>query len=176
MPRDKFLPAEEQANAALDIPLPIGHGQTNSQPSTVRMMLRWLDAQSGENVLDVGSGSGWTTGMLAHIVGKKGRVTAVEKVPELVKFGRDNCHHFGIKNIEFYEARSSMCGWPRKGPYDRILVSASATHIPPELLEQLAPGGRMVIPVRDTMYVLQKDKQGKITRDEYYGFAFVPLL
>lgn len=175
VPREIFLPPQERPHAGWDIPLPIGFGQTNSQPTTVRMMLEWLDARPGQQVLDVGSGSGWTSALLAKLVGEKGKVIAVERVPELVKFGRENCEQLGLSNVEFHQAGEAL-GWPNESQYDRILVSAAGRDVPQELVGQLAPGGRMVIPVLDSVYVLQKDSKGEISRTDYPGFAFVPLI
>src|SRR5665213_784816 len=93
--RRDFLPADLQEQAYIDAPIPIGFGQTNSQPSTVRMMLEWLDPQPGDKILDVGSGSGWTTALLSYLVEPNGQVYAVEKIPELVAFGRENCQSIG---------------------------------------------------------------------------------
>src|SRR5215218_2602961 len=90
MPREWFLPAGERKSAAFDGPLPIGHGQTNSQPRTVEAMLRLLEVRSGQKVLDVGCGSGWTTALLAHLTGPSGRVLGVELEPDLVAFGTEN--------------------------------------------------------------------------------------
>jgi protein-L-isoaspartate(D-aspartate) O-methyltransferase len=174
-PRENFLPDDMKKSAHLDAPLPIGYGQTNSQPSTVRMMLEWLDAKPGQRVLDVGYGSGWTTALLSRIVGEKGRVVAVERVPRLVKIGEQNCKNIGIANAEFHQAGDKF-GWQKQAPYERILVSASAGNLPDELVAQLADGGRMVIPVRTSVLVVNKDKKGRITKDEHPGFAFVPLV
>ena len=91
----------------LTSPLPIGFGQTISQPTTVKFMLSWLDAMPGDEVLDIGSGSGWTSALLADIVGPQGIVYAVERIPELVKFGRDNCRRLGIENVFFFQAGKS---------------------------------------------------------------------
>lgn len=175
-PRENFLPAEVKGLAAQDRPLPIGYGQTNSQPSTVRQMLTWLGAQPGEKVLDVGSGSGWTTALLARIVGPGPGVYAVEAIPELVRFGRKNCERLGIKNARFFTAGAAYgLPAPAPAPYNRILVSAAAGSLPPELLEQLAPGGRMVIPVGSSILVVDKTPDGYgIT--EHPGYAFVPLV
>jgi protein-L-isoaspartate(D-aspartate) O-methyltransferase len=94
--RRNFVPKALQSQAEIDAPLPIGFGQTISQPTTVRLMLGWLDAKPGETILDVGFGSGWTTALLSQIVGPKGRVFAIEKIPQLVEFGRDNCDRVGV--------------------------------------------------------------------------------
>ena len=175
VPRKNFLPGRAKTAAILDMPLSIGYGQTNSQPTTVRMMLEWLDAQPSNKVLDVGSGSGWTTALLSHLVAPKGKVIAVERVPELVEFGRKNCEKLGLKNVEFHQA-DDVFGWPEGAPYNRILVSAAAREIPPELIDQLAPGGRMVIPVKNSIFVINKDKKGQLQSHEHPGFVFVPLI
>jgi protein-L-isoaspartate(D-aspartate) O-methyltransferase len=174
-PRENFLPEDIKSESDWDSPLPIGYGQTNSQPSTVMTMLEWLDVQPGQKALDIGSGSGWTTALLAYLVGDKGNVVATERIPELVKFGKDNCYMLGIGNVEFFQA-SQEFGREKDGPYDRILVSASAGEVPKTLLKQLAKNGIMVIPVKNSIWIIKKDGKGKITSTEHPGFVFVPLL
>jgi protein-L-isoaspartate(D-aspartate) O-methyltransferase len=161
--------------AAADTALPIGFGQTISQPTTVKMMLEWLEAQPGDKVLDVGSGSGWTAALLSYIVGPKGRVYAVELIPELVEFGRQNAQRAGVSNVEFYQAAKSY-GLPGHSPFDRILVSAAADKLPPELLKQLKPGGKLVIPVGYSVMEISKDQKGNTQLADHPGFVFVPLL
>lgn len=173
--RANFLPEEVRSEADYDVPLPIGYGQTNSQPTTVRWMLEWLDPQPGETVLDIGSGSGWTTALLAQLVGPKGKVYAVEKVPELVKFGAENCQRTGISNVRFYHAGEKF-GQPEHAPYDRILVSAAAFELPNELKKQLKVGGRLVIPVRHSIWVINKTGNDSYESQEHPGFVFVPLI
>lgn len=173
--RSNFLPKSEKSSANLDTALYIGYGQTNSQPTTVRMMLEWLDAQPGDKVLDVGSGSGWSTALLANIVGLKAMVYAVERVPELVEFGKNNCLTSGITNAEFFKAGSAF-GLPEHAPFDRILVSADSSELPDELLEQLKAGGKMVIPVRDVIYEVTKLSKTKNIIIKHPGFIFVPLV
>jgi protein-L-isoaspartate(D-aspartate) O-methyltransferase len=173
--RRLFLPAGFESGADIDAPISIGYGQTNSQPSTVRMMLEWLDPQPGDKILDVGSGSGWTTGLLAHLVVPKGEVYAVEKVPELVKFGVDNCKKAGVHNVRFFETGQHY-GLGDFAPYDRILVSAAAKDVPQELLVQLKIGGRLVIPVRNSIYVINKTGDDSYETTEHPGFVFVPLI
>jgi protein-L-isoaspartate(D-aspartate) O-methyltransferase len=175
VPRQAFLPPAVAAEAGLDAPLPIGFGQTNSQPTTVAMMLDWLAVEPGQKILDVGSGSGWTSALLAFLAGPAGQVIAVEKLPELVRFGRDNCARLGVKNVKFHEA-GRQYGWPASAPYDRILVSAAAQAVPPELIGQLATGGRLVIPVKSSVFVITKDESGMTEQTEHPGFAFVPLV
>lgn len=173
--RVNFLPPEQARLADMDMPLPIGYGVTNSQPYTVRKMLEWLEAQLGEKVLDVGSGSGWTTALLAKIVGAKGKVYAVEIIPELVERGYQNVKSAGIRNVKFFKAGSEY-GLPKHAPYDRILVSAAATDVPPELLAQLKPGGKMVIPVGNDILEIEKNRDGNTETFPHHGFAFVPLI
>lgn len=173
--REDFLPDDVKQEAYVDAPLPIGYGQTNSQPWTVRKMLEWLDPQPGEHILDVGSGSGWTSALLASIVGSKGRVYAVEKIPQLVEFGRHNCAAYtNLRNIAFFEAGSSI-GLPEKAPFDRILVSASAQKLPDDLITQLKPTGRMVIPVQSDILVITLGS-GVPQVTKHPGFMFVPLI
>lgn len=173
--REDFLPEEYRSHASSDRPFPIGYGQTNSQPSTVSAMLDWLEVEEGQKVLDVGSGSGWTTALLSKLVGKNGHVYAVEVIPELVEMGRMNCENVGVTNAEFYKAGQTF-GLPRHAPYDRILVSASADDIPFELLDQLASPGKMVVPVGNSIFEIEKDKTGVTDIIEHYGYVFVPLI
>lgn len=174
-PRVNFLPEDMQEWAEYDEALPIGYNQTNSQPFVVRRMLEWLDVEAGQKVLDVGSGSGWTTALLANLVGVRGSVIAVEIVPELVEMGKQNCARLSIKNVEFHKA-GKVFGYSKGAPYDRILVSASAGYLPDELIEQLAPNGRIVIPVEHDILVIDKDKYGKLSRTVHEGYVFVPLV
>lgn len=173
--RENFLPREIKSQAHNDWALPIGFNQTNSQPTTVRLMLSWLDARPGQRVLDVGSGSGWTSALLAYIVGPTGQVKAVERIPELVKFGASNCQKIGLNNVRFFQAGEEL-GLLEYAPYDRILVSATADSLPEDLIAQLSPGGRMVIPVHSSVLVVNKSTRGKTEVIEHPGFIFVPLL
>jgi protein-L-isoaspartate(D-aspartate) O-methyltransferase len=173
--RKNFLPEAEADYADIDIPLPIGFGQTNSQPSTVKMMLRWLEAQAGEKVLDVGSGSGWTSALLSKLVGPYGKVHAVEIIPELVEFGQENCARLAIKNIEFHQASKDF-GLKKHSPYDRILVSAATEYVPKTLIEQLKATGKLVIPIKYDVLEISKTSFNKTETIIHPGFAFVPLV
>ena len=173
--REDFLPEEVRSHAHMDKPFPIGYGQTNSQPSTVRIMLEWLEPHEGQNVLDVGSGSGWTTALLSKLVGKSGEVYAVELIPELVELGRMNCENAGITNVGFFRAGKAF-GLPGHAPYDRILVSASASTMPDDLLKQLKSPGRMVVPIKNSIYEVEKSETGDLEIFEHPGFIFVPLV
>jgi protein-L-isoaspartate(D-aspartate) O-methyltransferase len=173
-PREDFLPASEQRSAAFDGPLPIGQGQTNSQPRTVEAMLRLLDVQPGHKVLDVGSGSGWTTALLARLTGPRGRVLGVELEPELVEFGSHNLDRAGLPWASIHEATPGVLGLPGAAPYHRILVSAMARSMPDELVEQLHSGGVMVVPVAGTMLRVSCSMRGVgVTR--HGAYRFVPL-
>jgi protein-L-isoaspartate(D-aspartate) O-methyltransferase len=173
--RQDFVPEYLRSQAGVDAPLPIGFSQTISQPYTVRLMLEWLDAQAGERILDVGSGSGWTTALLSQIVGLKGKIFAVELIPELVKFGRNNCEEAGVKNAEFFQAGQDY-GLPNYSPYDRILVSASAKELPKELLNQLKISGKLIIPVQNDILEITKKSNTDFETITHPGFVFVPLV
>jgi protein-L-isoaspartate(D-aspartate) O-methyltransferase len=177
--RQDFLPEEFKSEAAVNYPLPIGYNQTISQPLTVAFMLELLAVKSGDQVLDVGSGSGWQTAMLAELVGPAGRVIAIERIPELKKFGERNVGKYGYLNVQF------ICGDGTKGhqpeaPYDRIVVAAAAeVGIPDILLKQLKVGGRLVIPVgkyEQNMVVMDKVSPTDFKERRYPGFQFVPLV
>jgi protein-L-isoaspartate(D-aspartate) O-methyltransferase len=173
--RSDFVPAHLRSQVGVDAPLPIGFGQTISQPTTVKLMLEWLDAQPGDKVLDVGSGSGWTTALLAHLVGPKGQVYAVERIPELVEFGRENCRKYYVTNVQFSVA-DKMYGLPQWAPYDRILVSAASSGLPEELLAQIKKGGKLVIPLKNDILEITKVSATDYQTLVHPGFRFVPLI
>ena len=173
--RADFLPDEVKGEAPFDVPAPIGFGQTNSQPTVVQLMLEWLEAEPGNKVLDVGSGSGWTAALLAHIVGPKGTVFGVEKIPELVDMARENLLNAEIINAQVFAAGNYL-GLPEFAPYDRILVSASASELPQALVDQLAVGGKMVIPVHETVLEVTKQPDRQLQINPHTGFLFVPLV
>lgn len=170
-----FVPDELQSETYGDYPLSIGMGQTISQPTTVAIMLELLHPVSGNKVLDLGSGSGWTTALLASIVGEKGFVEGIERVPSLVEYGRECLKRVHIENASIEFADADVLGKPGHH-YDRILVSASAQELPETLIEQLNPGGILVIPILESIWRFIKNKDGKITSVELPGFRFVPLI
>lgn len=172
--RTDFLPVEARQFAFVDAPLSIGHGQTNSQPSTVRAMLKLLDVQPGHRVLDVGAGSGWSSALLGHLVGSHGEVIGVERIPELVALARAANARQGQSWVQVKQAIEGALGAPDEAPFDRILVSAMAHALPEQLVEQLGEGGVMVVPVADEMLrVCRRQKGVKVTR--HGQFRFVPL-
>ena len=173
-PRELFLPAGQRAHADADVPLPIGYGVTNSQPTTVLNMLELLDVPRGARVLDVGSGSGWTSALLAELVGESGEVYAVERIPQLVERSGEALAPW--PQVEMHQAVEGVLGLPDQGPFDRILVSAMARDLPRELVDQLGPGGVLVVPVASVMVAVHKDPEGRITSSNHGFYSFVPLI
>lgn len=175
-PRADYLPAQVRGRAHEDRPLSIGDGVTNSQPTTVRIMLELLDVRRGQRVLDVGSGSGWTTAILAELVGASGSVLGMELIERLVRESGTALQAAGLEQASVRVARPGVLGAPDAGPFDRILVSAEASELPRELVDQLVDGGILVSPVRDRMVVAtRRGDDVEVT----YGpgrYRFVPLL
>ena len=171
-PRVAFLPAAQRRYAGLDGPLPIGWGQTNSQPRTVRRMLELLDVRAGHRVLDVGSGSAWTTALLAHLVGPAGEVVGVEIVPSLVEIGRRNVARHPPARVE--PAVPDVLGLPDLAPFDRILVSAEATAS--AVARRAARRGRRARRTgRGSVHEVRR--RGDEAVDVRHGhYAFVPLV
>ena len=175
VPRVGFLPPHQVRRASYDGPLDLGHGQTCSQPRTVAAMMRLLEVRPGDRVLDVGSGSGWTTALLAHLTGPEGQVVGVELEPELVTFGATNLARAARPWARIEAAEPGVLGVPAGAPYDRVLVSAEAEELPEALLEQLASPGRLVVPVAGTLLLAVRDGQGGTVVTEHGRYRFVPL-
>lgn len=172
--RTDFLPAEVREFASVDAPLGIGHQQTNSQPSTVKAMLKLLAVQPGHRVLDVGAGSGWSSALLGSLVGNQGEVIGVERIPELVSRAQTANARQNQPWVHIRQATAGELGVPGDAPFDRILVSAMANALPEQLVEQLGEGGVMVIPVANVMLRVRRGRRGvKVTR--HGKFTFVPL-
>jgi len=174
VPRHEFVPAEYIDYAYDDSPLPIGNGQTISQPYIVALMTHLLELRGTERVLEVGTGSGYQAAVLAHMAAE---VHSVEILPELAGQARVSLNRLGLSNVHCHLADGSL-GWPNAAPYDGILVTASAPDVPPPLLEQLADGGRLVLPVggRLSQELLVVTRQGgKYERRTVLSVAFVPL-
>lgn len=175
VPRERFVEDDLRPHAYSDRPLPIGHGQTISQPRMVAIMLQELALKGDEKVLDLGSGSGYQTALLAELAGQ---VIAVELVPELVERSRAVLAGLEYKNVSVHQATEQL-GWPDAAPYDAIIVAAAAPRIPMSLIDQLAEGGRMVIPVggrgRQELMLIEQSKEGvRVSRRGACGF--VPLI
>lgn len=173
--REGFLPESQISYAAEDRPLPIGHGQTNSQPTTVRNQLTLLEVRQGDTVLDVGSGSGWATALLACLTGPTGHVYGVELVPELADFGSSNLAALDLTWSSIALADKDTLGLPALAPFDRVLVSAEARELPSALVDQLGLGGRMVIPVAGRLSVVDRRVSGEVDVRRMGYYAFVPL-
>ncbi len=173
--RKYFVPESFEEHIYVDAPLPIGNNQTISQPSTVAFMLEKLEPGEGDKVLDIGSGSGWTTALLCHIVGEKGSVTGLERMDELAEQGEENLTKFHFGSHCRIQRAGEKLGLPDE-QFDRILVSASAEQIPEELFSQLNVGGILVIPVGNSIFKFKKISDTYIDREEFYGFVFVPLI
>lgn len=184
--RADFVPPRLREYAYDDGPLPIGEGQTISQPYTVALMLDWLAPAYGMRVLDIGSGSGWQTALLASIVstplggeaGNRGHVTALERIPDVCELGRANLAHYDFieRGIVEIHCMSGEEGFPSMAPYDRIIAAAMLDDVPPAWPEQLADDGVIVAPVAGSVVRWQKQLDGTFARDEYPGFAFVPFV
>ncbi|WP_345991388.1 protein-L-isoaspartate O-methyltransferase [Sulfurimonas sp. HSL-1716] len=157
-----------------DYPLQIGYSQTISQPTTVAIMLEMLQPRQGQKILDIGSGSGWTTALLAYIAGERGFVTGLERIDPLVEFGNDNLKRYRFSNAKIIKAGAKL-GMPGER-FDRILVSAAAEEFPYELADQLKTGGRLVIPVGSFIFEVAKKENGELEIFKHYGFSFVPLI
>lgn len=174
-PRGQFLSSAQRGHADLNQPLPIGHGQMNSQPSLVRRMLKLLCVRPGNHVLDVGAGSAWTTALLAFLVGPEGSVVGVELELALVAWGQANLAATDRGWARIETARPGVLGWPDEQPYDRILVSAEAPAVPGELLAQLASCGVMVVPVAGRLLRLRETKGARVVVEQFGHCRFVPL-
>jgi len=173
--RKNFVPSELSKEAYANYPLPIGSGQTISQPLVVAFMLEMLQARPGEEILEVGSGSGWQTALLAELVGPGGKVVAVERLPELVAMAEVNLKPYKYRQVYLIEGDGSR-GYAAEAPYDKIIAAATARETPAAWREQLKPGGTMVFPRRTSIWQIIKNKSGEWSEKEYPGFVFVPLI
>jgi protein-L-isoaspartate(D-aspartate) O-methyltransferase len=176
VPRHEFVAESQRDNAYADSPLPIGHGQTISQPYIVALMTELLGVDEDDVVLEIGTGSGYQAAVLAEIVTK---VYTIEIVEPLAKSATAKLSELDYNNVETKHG-DGYFGWKEHGPFDGIVVTAAASHIPPPLVEQLKPGARMVIPVgppfgNQQLFVLQKNADGSVTQRSVLAVRFVPL-
>jgi len=175
VPRHLFVPAEARSSAYSDYPLPIGHGQTISQPYIVAMMTSLLLLQPNDRVLEIGAGSGYQAAVLGILVRE---VISFERIPEVAQLARENLAHAGITNVRVVIGDGTL-GFPGGAPFNGILITAATPSIPQPLVEQLAEGGRLVAPVgsRDLQELVRLTRMGHdLTRESFGGVVFVPLL
>ena len=176
--RVDFLPEDMKDLAELNEALSIDYGQTISQPLVVAFMLELLEPKPGDKILDIGAGSGWTSALLSEIVKDKGKVIAIEIIPELIEFGRKNIakYNFVEKGIaEFIWADGSK-GYEKEALFDKILCSAEAKEVPQAWKDQLKTGGRIVTPIGSSIWLFIKKSPQQFEEKEYPGFVFVPLI
>jgi len=175
VPRESFVRADDAPWAYVNRPLPIGHGQTISQPFIVALMSDLLEVEPGDRVLEIGTGSGYQAAVLAEL---GARVWTIEIVAALAASARERLAALGYAQVTV-RAGDGNLGWPEEAPFDGIIVTAAGP-VPPALLEQLAPGGRLVIPVGSTgsdqqLTIITRREDGSLARDEKLPVRFVPL-
>lgn len=176
VPRHRLVPAAEQGRAYDDRPLSIGLGQTISQPFIVALMTDLLDVKPGDRVLEVGTGSGYQAAVLAEL---GARVYSIEIIEALGREAAARLSQLGYTGVAT-RIGDGYRGWPEHAPFDSIIVTAAASDVPPALIEQLAPGGKLVIPLGErsgvqTLYVIQKKAEGALDRRAVLAVRFVPL-
>ena len=176
VPRHDFVPVGQRPYAYENRPLPIGYGQTISQPYIVALMTELMRIQSGDRVLEIGTGSGYQAAILSRLARM---VYTIEIVKPLAARAARVLKTLGYDNVDL-KVGDGYYGWPEEGPFDAIIVTAAASHVPPHLIRQLKPGGRMVIPVggrfmTQQLMLIEKDRQGRVFTREILPVAFVPL-
>ncbi|MEC9456874.1 MAG: protein-L-isoaspartate(D-aspartate) O-methyltransferase [Candidatus Neomarinimicrobiota bacterium] len=175
--RHNFVPENYRDRAYSDGPLPIGHGQTISQPYIVAFMTEQLQISSQHKILEIGTGSGYQAAILGELAK---HVFTIEIIPELAEGAKNILNHLSYKNITV-RAGDGYKGWPEEAPFERIMVTAAPTEVPQELIDQLAPGGRMILPVGaqflvQYLWVIEKDDQGTVTKEKILPVRFVPMV
>ena len=175
--REKFVPEKYRDLAYSDNPLPIGHQQTISRPYIVAYMTEHLQISKSHNVLEIGTGSGYQAAILAEMAH---HVFTIEIIPELAESAEKVLMELGYENITV-RTGDGYKGWPEEAPFDRIMVTAAPNEIPEKLVEQLAPNGRMILPVGGSIFaqylwLVQKDKEGIVTKEKILAVRFVPMV
>lgn len=178
VPREKFVPYQFRGKAYEDTSLPIGHGQTISQPYTIALMLSELGVKRGEKVLEIGSGCGYVLALMSEMVGKKGKVFGMEIVGGLAEKSKENLEDY--KNVKVFH-KSGFEGFPEKAPFDRIILSAACRSIPEKLMSQLKEGGILVAPqgsrFEQEIVVIQRKTETEFeVLKKLPGFVFVPFV
>jgi protein-L-isoaspartate(D-aspartate) O-methyltransferase len=177
VPRHEFVPPEQQGRAYEDIPLPIGYDQTISQPAVVALMTELIEPRAGKRVLEVGTGSGYQAAVLAQA---GCRVWTIEIFQALAEQARERLARLGYSSVTVRHG-DGYAGWPDEAPFDAIVVTAAADSIPPALVHQLAPGGRLVMPVGgqgagQELVLVERDTAGRLTARQLFPVRFVPFL
>lgn len=179
--RRDFVTADMKDLAYQDQALPIGEGQTISQPYTVVFMLELLASVAGEHIMEAGYGSGWQTVLLAELVGERGRVYALERIANLCNFGKKNIAKYpaAAKRIKLF-CQNAAGGLPKEAAanegFDAIIAAAAVSEVPTAWRQQLKSGGRLVYPKDGSIFKETKEKGGQFSKEEYPGFAFVPFV
>jgi protein-L-isoaspartate(D-aspartate) O-methyltransferase len=179
VPREDFVPEDLRPEAYVDTPLPIGEGQTISAPHMVAIMAEKLDLEPGQKVLEIGAGSGYHAAVCAEIVGPEGRIYTVERVAPLASWAEQNLKRTGYADIVTVVFGDGSRGLPEHAPYERIFVACGAPDIPSPLTEQLADGGKMLVPVGGRFYqdLIKIERRGnKLRKESHGGCVFVPLV
>lgn len=176
--RVDFLTPPFFEQAEVEMALPIGHGQTVTPPRIAAIMLELLDVKNGHHVLDAGTGSGWTAALLAHIVGESGKVFTIEHIQELYDFSKINIEKYGYITSKRVECilGDALEGYESGAPFDRIFVSAMVTSLPDVFQKQLKIGGKMVIPIHNTICYLEKRGENDFYQEDFSGFNFSPFI
>ena len=177
VPREEFVSSEYAEHAYQDSPLPIESGQTISQPYIVALTIDAAGIKAGDKVLEVGAGSGYAAAVIGRIAD---RVVAVERHHRLVELAQERMQRLGYDNVRIVEGDGTL-GWPEEAPFDAIVAAASGSHVPKSWLEQLKPGGRIVMPIGDpgssqTLIKVTKREDGSLEREDLGGVRFVPLV
>ncbi len=176
--RVNFVPLKLKREAYINEPLYIGAGQTISQPYTIAFMIELLQPKSGDKIFEIGFGSGWQTALLAEIVGKLGKIYAVERIEKLCDFGTENIskYNFIKKGIVKAVLGDATTGLKKYAPFDKIIAAASGDKVPEAWLKELKINGRLVIPIRESIWLYIKKSEKDFEKQEFPGFVFVPLV
>ena len=173
--RADFVLEEYKSEVYGDYPLPIGYGQTISQPATVAFMLELLQPRGGDKIIDVGTGSCWQTALLARVAGPTGKIFAADRIRDLLEQGKENIKKYAFGNIDFLCADATN-GLAEQAPFDKIIAAAAGEAMPSAWLKQLKVGGRIVAPIKSSIWLYIKKSDVEFEKQEYPGFAFVPLV
>jgi protein-L-isoaspartate(D-aspartate) O-methyltransferase len=179
VPREEFLPRDMKDEAYVDSPLPIGEGQTISAPHMVAIMAEQLDLSPGLKVLEIGAGSGYHAAVCAEVVAPDGHIYTIERISSLATFAEDNLKRTGYGDLVTVIFGDGTKGFPDKAPFDRIFVAAGAPDVPEPLTDQLADGGKMLVPVGGRYYqdLIKVERKGKkLIKENMGGCVFVPLI